>query len=893
MAADTLIRKKNLVSDVTIEGLLAALKDPDAETRAVAASRLAHVRKHYRVVSTSRPGESGNGEALATSKTAGPALRAALDDTDPRVRATVAYILPILSQEAGDSVPILIGRLKDESMRVRLAAANALEAFGTDASSAIPALFDLVDETLGIQGHDGDSVALASAKAIGAIRRSAASLMNDRLFLLLADPNPVIRRHAADVLVELGSKVTARLTRALADPNTVRIVKVEVIRVLVVKNDVNVFRNDGDLKDTIPEPQQITSVLRVLADDGEDEVRANARCLLALIEPSGDEAARSPLGIARRLTPRHWKVDKAIRALEPSAFDEMIEGLKDPDEEIRTLAANALAALAEKLPWPQDDPDQERPDALKIETRARTQKLRFRAANALTAALKDSDTQVRWAVAWALSAFRTGEKSVAALMEMVADRTTRVRSGAYIRFVRGSGGVTRDFCEHRANGELLRIGAIQALVNFGALAAPAVPALIDAIRDNDALTSGFAATALGEIGPSAKAALPELINLLRSKESVPKASSSSGSVGGPREPERLAVVAAKALGKLGPDGIAAVIPLTEALADPDEVLRIAVVQALGEIGPGAITAIPALVKALDDPEWFVGDTASESLRRLGPLAVPALTKVLQEAKPDVQRRALWSLGGIGPQAAKALPEVILALSDPDEEVREAAAETIGLIGRGPEAEAAVPVLLAALKDSDRLVRTNAAQALGRLGLGVDRSIPVLIETMHESDPEVKGAAMDALARIGLPAFPALWALVREGNEEQREDATFALSHSADPFNSVEEETDEQARTRIKAPRAALIAALKDPDERIRSAVTQALGYIRKDVVPDLIKALADPSPIVRIQATRAFEFMGSDAIPALGALRQRLHDTDPEVRRAAKERINAIFEFDQ
>jgi HEAT repeat protein len=49
-----------------------------------------------------------------------------------------------------------------------------------------------------------------------------------------------------------------------------------------------------------------------------------------------------------------------------------------------------------------------------------------------------------------------------------------------------------------------------ALDNMGPLAAPAVPALVKALRDPDANVRPWAARALGNIGPAAEAAVPAL-----------------------------------------------------------------------------------------------------------------------------------------------------------------------------------------------------------------------------------------------------------------------------------------------------------------------------------------------------------------------------------------------
>ena len=58
--------------------------------------------------------------------------------------------------------------------------------------------------------------------------------------------------------------------------------------------------------------------------------------------------------------------------------------------------------------------------------------------------------------------------------------------------------------------------------------------------------------------------------------------------------------AAYEISGLGPEAVAAVPALIEALKDSLEVVRYPVCVALREIGPGAIDAVPALTEALDD-----------------------------------------------------------------------------------------------------------------------------------------------------------------------------------------------------------------------------------------------------------------------------------------------------
>ena len=84
-----------------------------------------------------------------------------------------------------------------------------------------------------------------------------------------------------------------------------------------------------------------------------------------------------------------------------------------------------------------------------------------------------------------------------------------------------------------------------------------------------------------------------------------------------------------------------------------------------------------------------------------------------------------ALGRIGPAA---LPSILPLLSDPDPEMRIAAAEVIARIG--PEAEGAVPALTALLADEDEDVRRAAARALGEIGPAAASAVPALLESLQ-------------------------------------------------------------------------------------------------------------------------------------------------------------------
>lgn len=99
-------------------------------------------------------------------------------------------------------------------------------------------------------------------------------------------------------------------------------------------------------------------------------------------------------------------------------------------------------------------------------------------------------------------------------------------------------------------------------------------------------------------------------------------------------------------------------------------------------------------------EWDMPETAAQALGRIGEAAVPQLTLALSDPNPLVRKRAADVLARIGPDAKDAVPALIRSLGDRDEKVRKAATRALGEIG--PGAAEAVPRLIEALREPARI-----------------------------------------------------------------------------------------------------------------------------------------------------------------------------------------------
>ena len=188
--------------------------------------------------------------------------------------------------------------------------------------------------------------------------------------------------------------------------------------------------------------------------------------------------------------------------------------------------------------------------------------------------------------------------------------------------------------------------------------------LIEKLIDNDAHISSIAADALVNIGSPA---VPSLIEALKNQD------------------HNLRWHAASVLGDLGTEAAPAVPALTTALQDEDGQVRLYATLALGNIGTAAKAAVPSLMAALQDKEQYVRIYVPSALRKIGAeakVAVPVLTAALKDKNPRVRYNAAYTLGAMGTEAASSVPDLIALLNDSQSYVRLGAVKGLGGIAAG-------------------------------------------------------------------------------------------------------------------------------------------------------------------------------------------------------------------
>jgi len=127
--------------------------------------------------------------------------------------------------------------------------------------------------------------------------------------------------------------------------------------------------------------------------------------------------------------------------------------------------------------------------------------------------------------------------------------------------------------------------------------------------------------------------------------------------------------------------------------------------------------------------------------------------ILRQSGGDEYNAALGAIAAAASEGIDALPQLVQAMSDPDDAIRYWGATGIGNIG-APARDAAAEAIHRALSDESSAVRTAAARALCRMGLP-DKALPVLIRELTKGTQWERLHAANALDEIDEQARPVI------------------------------------------------------------------------------------------------------------------------------------------
>jgi HEAT repeat protein/beta-lactamase regulating signal transducer with metallopeptidase domain len=179
-------------------------------------------------------------------------------------------------------------------------------------------------------------------------------------------------------------------------------------------------------------------------------------------------------------------------------------------------------------------------------------------------------------------------------------------------------------------------------------------------------------------------------------------------------------------------------PLIAALKDENPSVREQAVHALSQVRDRRATA--AVATLIKDSNPDVREQAVFALGQLrDPSAIEGLTEALRDSKADVREKAAFALGQIRDQ--RSVSPLISALKDENAEVRHHAAFALGQI----RDKSAVEALIIAVRDPSAEVREQVVFALGQIR--DPRAIEALTTALKDASADVRQQAAFALGQL--------------------------------------------------------------------------------------------------------------------------------------------------
>lgn len=402
--------------------------------------------------------------------------------------------------------------------------------------------------------------------------------------------------------------------------------------------------------------------------------------------------------------------------------------------------------------------------------------------------------------------------------------------------------------------------ALEAICETKAGAAPVKGRLIDILKKNKKETPECVVVALGEIGPSAKAAIPELIVAMGDYFLRDEAGKAIGKMGGRDELMEL-ITSNKDYRESAIVGLAFLPEVND--ADVDQ-----------------------LIQALSDDESSLRDSVAEAFRQI-----------------DTSNE-------------KISDALVKALSDEDQYVRQSAAVTLGILE--PKFDSAAAALVQASKDEEKSVRDAASEALANFKMDSKTQVLAMIEkiiidgrlgytTDFEKDPVSFYEPLLSVCRdesqseeVRATAIYVLGDVVADGSSK--------LENKGDELKAIYADFLNDDSASIAAAAAIIIQRLsgygsKVTDPKITNALMKGISQAKpsllraktisfaadkelKQAIPEITKVLAEDDLDLLKTAAYALRLYGPDAASAMPALTKLLADkNDYDTREEAASAI--------
>ncbi len=640
------------------------------------------------------------GELGPLSKTAVPALIEVVKEDSVAARSEAIIALGKIGPAASAAVPELTKILRGYSIILKYNTLQALRSIGPASKPAAKQILPLLES-------NNSYLKIAAARTLWAVDPGNKENLQPIIKVLVDSlhvPVNEVRSSAAVALTEIGAPAVEPLLEQLKTEYKVnhteqcqQIFDVfaqmgaqgdaaipTLIKALKVENPELVWHAAHALGAISAKPAEVVPALTPLLKSSSPEVRAHAAIALG----SFGGAAKSAVPELIKLlsdSDLNVKLDAAaaLGAIGPdasSAVSALVKAMQDGPTALTLTSASALASIG-KSAVPEVTKLLNEDSSLKLLAIHVLGEIGTESAASIPELLKltkSEDTDIRETAIVSLG--EIGPKAIEAETEL-------------INILENSTGTTRN----KAVYALSKIGSKKALPLIKKYAAA------DSDDERFQLVCAWALLREDPTNPEAvNAALPGLIKALSDDNALLR-----------RE-------AASAIALSGPLAKSAVPSLKAALEnEKDQTVIAELITALAEIGPPAADAIPLITPYVNSDDLVLRVVATYALARFGKLsesAVPLLEKELKSHNEHENAITLWALTKIDPSPARAkaaLPALTdLLTKHPNPDARVEAAISLGEFGiKTPEIKQA---LQTATKDKDPRVQKAAETALKKL-----------------------------------------------------------------------------------------------------------------------------------------------------------------------------------
>ena len=213
--------------------------------------------------------------------------------------------------------------------------------------------------------------------------------------------------------------------------------------------------------------------------------------------------------------------------------------------------------------------------------------------------------------------------------------------------------------------------------------------------------------------------------------------------------------AATALGEIGPAAQAAIPALTVASRDSNFVVSLRAKAALMNIRQESPSALLPTLENTHSTNWADAAFLVKYLGSNGQEAVPILVRELEDTNKYIREQAAMTLGGIASRPEITVPALLNHLKDTDLSVRRDA--TDALAGFRAQKDRIVPALISVMRDPDNNEFLGASFALEQLLSPQEIKtiyVPALIEALNSPDEGVRINASNFLQHFDPAASAA-------------------------------------------------------------------------------------------------------------------------------------------